>query len=97
MRKGKAVDAAYIISKLPLVPSTSELRGCTDFNTLLHGNSSLKKSKIAYLPVIDASPTDMSTVNTILVKSLKYADDLSLHHIVLVFDQGIYCKAQQMR
>ena len=66
MDEGKAVDATYIISKFPLVPSTSHLPGCTDFNTLLHGISSLKKSKLAYLRVIDANPTDMSTVNTIL-------------------------------
>ncbi|KAJ4940926.1 hypothetical protein JOQ06_027216 [Pogonophryne albipinna] len=47
--------------------------------------------------VIEASPTEMSTVNTILKRSVQIADQLELDHIVLVFDQAIYAKAQQIR
>lgn len=54
-------------------------------------------STISYLPAIDASPTEMSTVYTILMKSIKFADQLELKRIVLVFDPAIYHKAQQIR
>ena len=69
----------------------------TGFHTLLQGENTLQKSALYYLPVIEASPTEMSTVNTILKRSVQMADQLELDHIVLVFDQAIYAKAQQIR
>lgn len=39
----------------------------------------------------------MSTVNTILKRSVAVADQLELDQVVLVFDQAIYAKAQQIR
>lgn len=69
----------------------------TGFHTLLQGDSTLQKSALYYLPVIEASPTEMSTVNTILKRSVQIADQLELEHIVLVFDQAIYAKVQQIR
>lgn len=61
----------------------------TGFNTLLT-TTIPPQSTIAYLPVIDASPTEMDTVKTILVCSVKYADLLQLEAFVLVFDQAIH-------
>ena len=55
------------------------------------------KSTIAYLPVIDANPTEMDTVQTILTRSLSYADELHQDAVVVVFDQALYAKAQQIR
>ncbi|XP_056105946.1 uncharacterized protein LOC130084505 [Rhinichthys klamathensis goyatoka] len=69
----------------------------TGFHTLLQGDGTLQKSALYYLPVIEASPTEMSTVNTILKRSVQIANQLELDHIVLVFDQAIYAKAQQIR
>lgn len=69
----------------------------TGFHTLLQGDGTLKKSALYYLPVIEASPTEMSTENTILKRSVQIAVQLELDHIVLVFDQAIYAKAQQIR
>lgn len=88
-------DRAYIVSKLnnKEVP----LPGWTGFNTLLQADSVPLQSKITYLPVIDASPTDMSTVYTILLKSIQIADQLDLRTLCVVFDQAIYYKAQQIR
>lgn len=68
----------------------------TGFHTLLQGDDTLQKSALYYLPVIEASPTEMSTVNTILKRSVQIADQLELDHIVLVSDQAIYAKAQQI-
>jgi hypothetical protein len=57
----------------------------------------MDRTAIHYLPVIEASPTSMATVYTIIKRSLEIADRLSLGHIVLVFDQAIYAKAQEIR
>ena len=71
--------------------------GLTGFNTLLQNENIPPRSKITYLPVIDASPTDMSTVCTVLLRSVQIADQLELDAVSVVFDQSIYCKAQQIR
>ena len=67
---------------------TRKIPSWTGFNTQL-STSILNQSVVGYLPVIDASPTKMDTVNTILVCSMKYTDSLHLAEIVLVFDQAI--------
>ena len=94
-KDAQIADKAYIVSKMS--ESETPLPGWTGFNTLLQSSRIPLPSTIAYLPVIDASPTEMSTVNTILRKSIKIADQLDLKTIVLVFDQAIYYKAQQIR
>ncbi|XP_070566914.1 uncharacterized protein [Ptychodera flava] len=69
----------------------------TGFNQKLSGSVTPPVSKIGYLPVIDASPTDKSTVNTILSRSVDIANKLSLQSIVVTMDQAIYSKAQEIR
>ncbi|CAB3997648.1 Hypothetical predicted protein [Paramuricea clavata] len=54
-------------------------------------------SRVGYLPVIDASPTEYSTINTMLTRSKEIADKLELKYAVLVFDEAVYAKAQQVR
>ena len=90
------IDLAYCLSKLPEVNRNS-VPGWTGFNTLMKSLDIHPTSKIGYLPVIDASPTDLSTVYTILLHSVNIADSLHLESIVVVFDQAIYAKAQQIR
>jgi hypothetical protein len=46
--------------------------------------------------VLEANPTEFSTVNAILMKSLDLCEKLGLKEIVLVFDQAINSKAQQI-
>ena len=48
------------------------------------------------LPTIDAPATSMTTVNEILVHSLKIKDVLELKSIVLIFDQALYAKATEI-
>lgn len=60
-------------------------------------SSCLPKSNIHYLPVIEAPATDISTVNHILMESMKTVDKLKLDSICVVFDQALYAKAQQVR
>lgn len=77
--------------------SQSVVPGWTGFNILLKGQNIPPVSKIRYLPIIDGSPSDYSTLYTALQQSLKIADELSLEKIVLVFDEAIYAKMQQIR
>ena len=55
------------------------------------------QSKVGYLPVIDALPTEFSTVKEILKHSEEIGDKLNLKYICLVFDEAIYAKVQQIR
>ena len=70
----------------------------TGFNTkLIYKRDIPTQSKIGYLPIIDASPTELSTVKEILNQSEKIADKLNLKYMCLVFDEAIYSKVQQIR
>eukprot|EP00057_Strongylocentrotus_purpuratus_P021683 XP_011676157.1 PREDICTED: uncharacterized protein LOC105444073 [Strongylocentrotus purpuratus] len=72
------------------------LPGWTGMNVMLTKPVS-KQCTVGYLPIIDASPTEFDTVNTILTTTLSIADALKQESVVLVFDQAIYSKAQQIR
>ncbi|CAC5376851.1 unnamed protein product [Mytilus coruscus] len=51
-----------------------------------------RANSIVYLQVIDASPTDLNTVTTVLQRSVSIADKLGQRDVVIVFDQAIYAK-----
>ncbi|CAB4001807.1 Hypothetical predicted protein [Paramuricea clavata] len=53
--------------------------------------------RIGYLPVIDASATEFSTIHAILKRCTGIADKLQLRFATLVFDEAIYSKVQQIR
>lgn len=74
---------AYFLSKLSDY-ETPALPGWTDFNTKMQKASGISEiSNIGCLPVIDASLTNLSTVNTILKRSLTIADQLSLIEAII--------------
>ena len=54
-------------------------------------------SKVGYLPVINASRTEYSTINAILTRSKEIADKLQLKFAVLVFDEAVYSKIEHIR
>ncbi|PIK41754.1 hypothetical protein BSL78_21395 [Apostichopus japonicus] len=91
------LDTSYVLSRAIQRESNQHRPpSWTGFNTLIADNIPAK-SIIGYLPVIDASPTEMDTIETILCRSLEIANALHLQTIVTVFDQAIYAKAQQIR
>ena len=73
------------------------LPGWTGFNTLLHKESIPDTSRVGYLPVVDASPVEYSTINTILKRSTEITDKLQLKYATLVFDEAVYAKTQHVR
>jgi hypothetical protein len=89
-------DLAFVISRTveafqPLIPNW------TGFNTLLESEHIPCCTKIGYLAIINSSPTELSTINTILKRNQEIADKLELKYICLVFDEAIYAKIQQLR
>lgn len=78
---------------------THTLPGWTGFHIMLDQTKEehIKKSKIGYLPVVSGSPTELSTVNEVLRKSLSIAEELEIDCIVLVFDLAFYLKVQRIR
>ena len=68
----------------------------TGFNTLRNENSILRECSIGYCQVIEASPTELSTVYTVLQRSLQIADQLGQHDVIIVLDQAIYAKALEV-
>lgn len=56
-RKAYKTDLAYILTKITCSMEESILPGWTGFNTMLNRNEIPDVSRVAYLPVISASPT----------------------------------------
>lgn len=63
---------------------------------MLKEDTVLPSTYFGCLPVIDASPTDLNTVHTNLSSSIAIADSLEQKEVVLVMDQSIYAKAQEI-
>ena len=90
------LDLAYVLLKM--FPSDETvLPGWTGFHTILCQDDIPEVSRIGYLPVIDAPPTEYSTINTILKKSEDIANKLQLRYATLVFDEAVYAKIQHVR
>ena len=68
----------------------------TGFNIKLRQEDVPRESSIGYCQVIDASPTEIPTVYTLLQRSLLIADQLGQQNVVVVFDQAIYAKALEV-
>ena len=96
LQSTQSLDIAYCLSKLQELDGHI-LPGWAGYNTLLNSTTIPPVSKLGYLPVIDASPTRIDTVYTILTQSVAIADSLELGSLVLVMDQATYPKAQQIR
>lgn len=71
------LDLAYVLMKM--VHSDSYvLPGWTGFNFLLRQDNIPNVSRVGYLPIADAPPTEYSTINAILQRSTDIADKLEL-------------------
>ena len=53
-------------------------------------------AKVRYLPFINASPSDFSTIFTTLLKLVNISEELGQNHILVTADLAIYSKAQQI-
>ena len=96
-QKAYKTDLAYILTKMVCSMDESPLPGWTGFNTMLDHKEIQDVSRVGYLPVINAPPTEYSTINTILQRSKDIADKLELKYAVLVFGEAVYAKIQHVR
>ena len=62
----------------------------------LVSTNSVPAAKIRYLPFISASPSDLSTIFTTLLRLVEIAQELGQSHILVTADLAIYSKAQQI-
>lgn len=68
----------------------------TGYNMVAADKDVPPKSIVGYNQMIDASPTDLSTVYTLLKRSDEMAIKLGLSDTVVVLDQAIYAKALEV-
>ena len=90
---GKKLDFSFILCRMV---QSGHVPNWTGYNTLLSKESIPPLLKVLYLPIIDASTTEFSTINAVLQRSTKIADELGLQYVCLVFDEAIYAKIQQI-
>ena len=88
------LDLAYVLIK-HICAATEVLPGWAGFNTLLCKDVP-DLSRVGYLPIINAWPTEYATIKAILERSKEIADKLELKYAVLVFDEAVYAKVQQV-
>ena len=70
----------YIIQEAQSIPSR------TGFNAILSESSIPKRSVVGCCPTIDASSTEFSAIYTLLVRSIKMADQIAQYDVPVVFD-----------
>ena len=71
--------------------------GWTPFNGQIQNTTDVPPPcNVGCCQTIDASPTELSTVHTVLQHSLAMADQLSQEDVIVVLDQAIYCKSKQI-
>ena len=93
LSQSQIIDFSYIACKEIGSKENSLLPGWTGFNCII-SEKPARVSRIAYLPVIDAPVTEMSTIKGILTRS---SDNDEVRYSVLVFDEAVYSKVQQAR
>lgn len=75
------------------VPSIPDWTG---FNTIFNLHEVPPSSRIGYLPVINSPSTERSTCTQVLNNALNVCDQLSQEEVVVVADQAIYAKLQEL-
>ena len=56
-----------------------------------------QRSTIGYLPVIPSSTTELATLHETMTRSCTMATALNQEHVIIMVDQAICCKAQEIR
>ena len=85
------------LSPIDLVdPAQQKVPGWSGFHATV-SSASLGKTVIGYCPMIEGSPTEYSTVYTVMKISQKMMASLQQKNCVLTFDLAIYCKAKEIQ
>lgn len=96
-RAAKMKDFCWFMCRLPKTDNHIQtVPAWTSFNINMHGNDIPRQSLVGYCQTIDSSPTQLPTVYTVLQRSLDMAQELNQEDCVIVFDQAIYAKGQEL-
>ena len=77
-------------------PASDPIPFWTGFNAMLTIKQNVKTTA-SYLPTIEAPPTDMATVYTVLKRGKELTESLGQHCQIHTFDQQLYALAQQVK
>ena len=69
--------------------------GWTGFNAAINPTTA-SICNVGYCPVINASPTQLSTVYALHERSLEMADEIGQRDAIVVMDQAVYTKACEL-
>ena len=97
----RVIDFGWILCRMPSKDTLFSLEdnqrqvipAWSGFNIKLREDSVPRECSVGFCQVIEASPTELPTVYTVLQRSLQMADQLGQHDVIVVFDQAIYAKA----
>ena len=101
----KYIDMAWIFARLcpskdfqvSLEKVTSQtIPSWTEFNAIVTTSKS-EVTSVGYCPMIPASPTEYSTVYTVMKTVQNMMKTLEQQHSVITFDEAIYCKAKEIQ
>ena len=84
------------IMRITEADNNQTVPGWTGFNSVLYSENVPAYSSVGYCPVIEASPTELDTVYTLIKRSVAMGKKLGQDDIIIVMDQAIYDKAQQI-
>lgn len=100
----RVIDFGWILCRMSIKDTLFSLEdnqrqvipAWSGFNIKLREDSVPRECSVGYCQVIEASPTELPTVYTVLQRSLQMADQLGQHDVIVVFDQAIYAKALEV-
>ena len=101
IEEDKKTDAAkrdylWLIGRhRPNIDGQQQCPSWTGFNSIV-SSADLPLSTVRYLPFLNASPSDLNTIYTMLLRLVKIANKLGQPHIFVTADMAIYSKAQQI-
>ena len=87
-------DAIYLLCRYGKA-ADQNIPAWTGFNSVL-SDKALPVTTIGYLPFIRASPSDPSTIYTVLIKLVEVCEKLGQEYILVTADMAIYSKAQEI-
>lgn len=102
MHDARTFDLAWTLARLPaslsgrLGATVSSIPAWGAFNAAVQRQNLAAKSKVGYLPVINAPSTQLSTCKKILDNAMNIATQVHQQDIVVVADQAIYAKLQEI-
>ena len=98
------LDFGWLLCRLPLQDTLFDyndvqqqvLPSWSAFNADLKSSNMHRECQVNYCPVVEASPTELSTVFTVLKNTINMANQLGQEDAVIVLDQTIYAKALEI-